>query len=458
MRRLLPTSGGLGMPGDWRVETFENAPLQIIDGDRGTNYPNQTEFSAAGHCLFLNAGNVTTTGFRFSDCVFITSEKDALLRKGKLVRNDVVLTTRGTVGNAAYFDHSVPFDSIRINSGMVIIRAQTPALHPRYLYLFVRSGLFHAQVSALRTGSAQPQLPIQDINRIEIPIPPSDEQKAIAYILGTLDDKIELNRKTNETLESIAKALFKSWFVDFDPVRAKSEGRFTGLPAEINDLFPDSFDESELGEIPRGWKVVSAGSKYDISIGRTPPRNESQWFTTNPNDIRWISIRDLGVSGTYVSNTSEYLTQEAVGKFNIRVIPDSTVVVSFKLTVGRVAITDGEMLSNEAIAHFIPKSKVVPTSYTYFLLKGYDYNSLGSTSSIATAVNSQTLREMPIIETPSSVAVAFDETAKPFMSRIRETQRNIFCLEQLRDTLLSKLISGELRIPNAEALVTEAGL
>ncbi|NOT58416.1 MAG: hypothetical protein HOP18_27795, partial [Deltaproteobacteria bacterium] len=210
----------LGMAGEWRVETFENAPLQIIDGDRGTNYPNQAEFSAAGHCLFLNAGNVTTTGFRFSDCAFITAEKDASLRKGKLVRNDVVLTTRGTVGNVAYFDDSVPFDHIRINSGMVILRAQTPALQPQYLYLFVRSALFLSQVSALRTGSAQPQLPIQDINRIEIPIPPPDEQRAIAHILGTLDDKIELNRRMNETLEAMARALFKSWFVDFDPVRA----------------------------------------------------------------------------------------------------------------------------------------------------------------------------------------------------------------------------------------------
>jgi type I restriction enzyme S subunit len=189
------------MAGEWRVEAFENAPVQIIDGDRGTNYPDQTEFLAAGHCLFLNAGNVTTTGFRFSDCAFITAEKDASLRKGKLVRNDVILTTRGTVGNAAYFDESIPFNHIRINSGMVILRAQTPALHPRYLYLFVRSALFHAQVSALRTGSAQPQLPIQDIKRIEIPIPPPHEQCAIAHILGTLDDKIELNRGMNETLE-----------------------------------------------------------------------------------------------------------------------------------------------------------------------------------------------------------------------------------------------------------------
>jgi len=245
------------MVAEWQTVFLEEAPLEIIDGDSGTNYPNQTEFFGTGHCLFLNAGNVTTNGFRFSDCAFITAEKDALLRKGKLHRNDVVLTTRGTVGNAAYFDGAVPFENIRINSGMVILRALAPALQPRYLYLFVRSELFRAQVSSLRTGSAQPQPPIRDINRIEIPVPQPDEQRAIAHILGTLDDKIELNRRMNETLEAMARAIFKSWFIDFDPVRAKTQGRDPGLPKPIADLFPDRFEGSELGEIPAEWSIAS---------------------------------------------------------------------------------------------------------------------------------------------------------------------------------------------------------
>jgi len=121
-------------------------------------------------------------------------------------------------------------------------------------------------VSALRTGSAQPQLPIQDINRVEIPIPPPDEQRAIAYILGTMDDKIKLERQINETLEAMGRALFKSWFVDFDPVRAKAEGRDPGLPKSMADLFPDSFEDSELGEIPKGW---TAGCFGDVISQRT---------------------------------------------------------------------------------------------------------------------------------------------------------------------------------------------
>ena len=205
----------------WRTVPLVEAPVEIIDGDRGKNYPKQREFLESGHCLFLNAGNVTIDGFNFSSCAFISPDRDQRLRKGKLARHDVVLTTRGTIGNSAYYDESVPYEQIRINSGMVILRALKPSLNPRYFYLVIRSGLFLAQVQALRTGSAQPQLPIRDIKKINIPLPPLPEQRAIAHVLGTLDDKIELNRCMNETLEEMARALFKSWFVDFLPVRAK---------------------------------------------------------------------------------------------------------------------------------------------------------------------------------------------------------------------------------------------
>ena len=297
-----------------------------------------------------------------------------------------------------------------------------------------------------------------DLARLEIPHPPLSDQKAIAHILGILDDKIELNCKTNETLEAMAKALFKSWFVDFDPVRAKAEGRPTGLPAEISDLFPDSFEDSELGEIPRGWNVQSAGKQYDISIGKTPPRRESHWFSTSKVDMTWLSIRDLGEVGVYADRTSESLTREAVEKFNVKIVPPDTAVLSFKLTIGRVAITGSEMLTNEAIAHFSSLTKGPGSEYTYCLLSQYDYHSLGSTSSIATAVNSQILRDMPLVVPPESIARAFCDTAAPIFSSIKCGQQETHCLSDFRDALLPKLISGEIRIPDAEKMLEEVGV
>jgi type I restriction enzyme S subunit len=343
-------------------------------------------------------------------------------------------------------------------SSIIRARVDTNKADSEYLYYTFSSVVGRNLLGTILRQTAVSGITGTDLVELEIPLPPVAEQKAIAHILGTLDDKIELNRKTNETFEAMAKALFKSWFVDFDPVRAKVEGRPTGLLAEISDLFPDSFEDSELGEIPSGWNVQSAGKQYDISIGKTPPRKESQWFSTSKVDMPWLSIRDLGEVGVYADRTSESLTREAVEKFNVKIVPPDTAVLSFKLTIGRVAITGSEMLTNEAIAHFSSLTRGAGSEYTYCLLSQYDYHSLGSTSSIATAVNSQILRDMPLVVPPESIARAFCDTAAPIFSSIKCGQQETHCLSDFRDALLPKLISGEIRIPDAEKMLEEVGV
>ena len=441
------------MSAEWPKVTLADAPLTIMDGDRGTNYPSQDDFSPNGHCLFLNTGNVTTEGFNFSNCAFVTVEKDAALRKGKLIRDDVVLTTRGTLGNVGFFRDSVQFEHIRINSGMVILRADQRQLSSYFLYLFVRSALFMEQVKSLQSGSAQPQLPIRDMKRIEIPIPPMPDQVAICAVLGALDDRITLLRETNATLEAIAQALFKSWFVDFDPVRAKQEGRAPeGMIDATARLFPDSFEESELGLVPRGWMPRTMADVSTVGIGKTPPRKEQHWFSEAPSDVRWVSIRDMGAIGVYAARTSEFLTQKAVEKFNVRQVPDNTVLMSFKMTIGRVAITDGEMTTNEAIAHFrLTPDAPLTTEYIYLHLKQFDFSTLSSTSSIADAVNSKTVREIPILVPTPDVVAAFQSQVGGLFAKLKNTEQQAQTLATLRDTLLPRLISGQLRLPEAQA-------
>ena len=191
-----------GVPG-WRMMDLAEAPLEIIDGDRGKSYPKQHDLLESGHCLFLNTGNVTTNGFDFSSGAFISPNRDQQLRKGKLDRDDVVLTTRGTIGNSAHFDGTVPYEHIRINSGMVILRASKLDLHPRYLYALVRSQMFLSQVRTLRIGSAQPQLPIRIMERITIPVPPLPEQRGIAAMLDSVDDAAKWAREERNGLQSL---------------------------------------------------------------------------------------------------------------------------------------------------------------------------------------------------------------------------------------------------------------
>ncbi|MFZ0132913.1 MAG: restriction endonuclease subunit S [Desulfobacterales bacterium] len=179
------------IPVDWDVAEYVSFG-QVIDGDRGVQYPSVDDLRDSGHCLFLNAGNVTKQGFRFTECQFISVDKDKKLNKGKLTRGDVVLTTRGTVGNFAYFTYEVPYEYIRINSGMVILRNTSPMVVNSYQYLVLGSRIVKSQLERLSYGSAQPQLTVKGISTLKIPFPPTKaEQEAIAEALNDVDALIE---------------------------------------------------------------------------------------------------------------------------------------------------------------------------------------------------------------------------------------------------------------------------
>lgn len=234
------------------------------------------------------------------------------------------------------------------------------------------------------------------------------------------------NRRRNDNLEHQSQALYKSWFVDFEPFK---EGKFK---------------ESEIGLIPEGWGVGKAEDFYEINIGKTPPRKEHEWFTLDKSQNIWVSISDLGSDGRFLFNSSEYLTDKAIQKHNIVLVPEDTVLLSFKLTIGRVGIAGTQLTTNEAIARFITNS--VNREYTYFLLKNYNYSKLGSTSSIATAVNSKIIKSMIILMPKDECLQEFREVTGPIMDKIKQNEEEILHLTTLRDSLLPKLMSGELKI------------
>lgn len=196
-------------------------------------------------------------------------------------------------------------------------------------------------------------------------------------------------------------------------------------------------------------RICSVDEYFDISIGKTPPRKEPQWFSTNPNDMTWVSISDMGNCGLYISKSSEQLTREAVDRHNVKIVPDNTVLLSFKLTVGRIAITDGEMTTNEAIAHFKNDKKEI-NEYLYCYLKYFNYQTMGSTSSIATAVNSKIIKGMPFIVPTDDEIIEFHNLAAPMFAKIKANQAEISSLATLRDTLLPKLMSGELDVSDID--------
>lgn len=191
--------------------------------------------------------------------------------------------------------------------------------------------------------------------------------------------------------------------------------------------------------------ICRADEYFDISIGKTPPRKEPQWFSTNPQDVTWVSISDMGTCGLYISSSSEQLTKQAVERHNVKVVPDNTVLLSFKLTIGRIAITNGEMTTNEAIAHFKTDKKEI-NEYLYCYLKCFNYQTMGSTSSIATAVNSKIIKGMPFVVPTNDELEEFHGFAAPMFAKIKANQIETDNLTAIRDTLLPKLMSGELDV------------
>lgn len=221
--------------------------IDVIDGDRGNNYPKANDFYDSEFCLFLNAGNVTKNGFNFKNNQFITKEKDKKLRKGKLLINDIVLTTRGTVGNIAWFNEKTPYKNIRINSGMVINRIKENGhLLPEYLYSYMKSPVFENQVNKMNYGSAQPQLTVSGINKFNIQYPTINEQKKVSTIMLLLDKKIELQSKKIEDLK-----LFKKGLID----------------KVIDNL--TKYKEIQLGELGETYSGLSGKTKEDFEKGES---------------------------------------------------------------------------------------------------------------------------------------------------------------------------------------------
>ena len=253
----------------------------------------------------------------------------------------------------------------------------------------------------------------------------------------------------SKTLEDTAQTIFKSWFIHFDPVKARLAGeKPDGMDAATAALFPDSMEESELGLIPSGWDVKSAIDLFEIGIGRTPPRKETEWFCDGNTGLPWVSIRDMGTFETFSHATSQGLTQAAVQKFKVPVVPENTVLMSFKLTVGKLCITDRQMVTNEAIAHFrISQNSPMDTVFTYLWLSNLDMESLDSTSSIGTATNSGIIKQIKFLVPPQEIIRNFQESVSPVFSQLRLLRQQTTNLVLIRDSLLPRLISGQLQIP-----------
>lgn len=334
----------------------------------------------------------------------------------------------------------------------IVIRGRPGITDNDFAYYLTRwEGVRQYAISQMTGSSGRQRVPTDALRHLEVPLPPLDEQRAIVHILGTLDDKIELNRQMNRTLEAIARAIFKSWFVDFDPVRAKAEGRDPGLPKEIADLFPDEFQESEIGEIPKGWHTVSLSEIADIVLGGTPKTSvEEYWNGTIP----WASAKDISAAAEpFIVQTERTITEAGLNNSNAKLLPAGTTVITSRGTVGRYCILGIDMAINQTNYGLLAKPKV--DKYFLYFTVGHLIQELKQRSygTVFSTITTRTLQGVTVVCPPERVMKVFRHIVSPFMDKVLHHIFEMNTLANIRDSLLPKLISGELRVPDAERIL-----
>lgn len=404
-----------------------------------------------GDIPWISANSMHSPFLRDSDLrvtELAVKEQAKLCKKG-----DILLLVRGS-GLHSRLPIGLAEIPLAFNQDVKAIRSRDDRLTQNYLFYWFR-GLQNFLLDSVEfTGIGAGKLDTDFLKSLEISIPPLYEQAAIVRIAENLDRKIELNQKMNQTLEDIAKAIFKSWFVDFDPVRAKAEGRPTGLPDEISDLFPDTFEDSEIGEIPAGWKTSAVSGFADLNTKSINPSNTDEVF-----DHFSIPAFDNGTtpvadSGKNIKSNKTLMPTECllVSKLN----PDTPRIWYPNKAQGRRQICSTEFLA------FTPRSSG-KSPFLWGLFTSTPVSERMTAMVTGTSKSHQRVKPRDVLDitvtaTPPALVEAFCKVVSPMLERTLLGKEETKTLSELRDTLLPKLISGELRIPDAEKFLEEAGV
>ena len=343
------------------------------------------------------------------------------------------------------------------------IRGRNGLSDTNFIYYAIKDAVTDLQHIA--HGAVFSTITINTFSLISIPLPPLPEQRRIAHVLGTLDDRIENNRKTAKTLEAMAQAIFQSWFVDFDPVRAKMAGESTEsickrlkLTPEILDLFPDRLVDSELGEIPEGWTIESLTEVFNFKEG---PGIRNWQYTNTEQGTRFINIRCIKDGDLSIETANRITNEEAIGKYAHFRLREWDVVVSTSGTLGRSAIVRKEhlpLMLNTSVIRFQSIAKKMQFSFLYQYLNSTEFltkiESMAS-GSVQKNFGPVHLKQIELLYPPIHLITHYETICRPLLETMMQSRSQNDFLSQFRDTLLPKLISGEIRVPEAEHLIEE---
>ncbi|ARW12071.1 MULTISPECIES: restriction endonuclease subunit S [Acetobacter] len=362
--------------------------------------------------------------------------------------NDIIFVLKGSPGRCALTPNPVDFC---IAQDMVAIRPDKQKIEPNYLFAALRSPFIQDAIERMHVGTMIPHFKKGDFSKLLIPIPDKKIQKSIGDIYIKFEQKIDLNRRTNETLEAMARALFRDWFVDFGPTRAKMAGEAPYLAPELWELFPDRLDDEGK---PEGWHISPIGDETDIVGGSTPSTSNSIFWNGNHY---WATPKDLsGLNSPVLSDTSRKITDEGLTQISSGLLPSGSVLLSSRAPVGYTAITTVPLAINQG---FIGVKCTQSLSAPYVLLWMKESMELilqNANGSTFQEISKKNFRPLPIIKASHDLLKAFDTQSQGIFDKIIVSDAESRTLTQLRDLLLPKLMSGEISIRDAEKMVEDA--
>ena len=452
---------------------FDLVPLgslaKFINGDRGENYPKPTDYVTEG-IPFLSATDVGEGKIAWRETKKISPESYSKLRSGQVQRGDLLFCLRGSLGKLGYVENDLKG---AIASSLVILRASNESI-ARYLRFVLGSADAQSAIKSLDNGSVQGNISAAALKSLMVPNPPEGIRTSITAVLESVDGRIDLNRRINQTLEAMAQAIFKSWFVDFDPVKAKiaakaesrdplraamgaisgkADAELDALPPEQREqlaataaLFPNAMEASNLGQIPKGWAINQISQFGDVVCGKTPSKTNPHFFGEG---IPFIKIPDMH-NNVYVVSPLEQLSASGAASQVKKTIPPGSICVSCIATVGKVVIAHEPSQTNQQINSIVPRHPQY-TTYLYFQMRAKDkeFHDLASGGSATLNMNTSTFSKVSVLNPAFNVLEKFSVNVEPLFSEILVRQKQSALLSEARDTLLPKLLSGELSVADA---------
>lgn len=438
----------------WREVTIESiaAPTDnaLTTGPFGSSIGSRL-FQAEGIPVIRGSNLSDEIGTRLieDNLVFVSPAAARQFERSKARRGDLVFTCWGTIGQVGLLDSRSRYEEYIISNKQMKLTPDPAQADSLFLYYLFSSPMVTGLIKAQAIGSSVPGFNLGQLKRMMLPLPPIEEQRAIAHILGTLDDKIYLLRRMSQTIEETLQTVFHSWFVYFDPIRATTAGQKpSGIDTKTARLFPKDFVNSPIGPIPKGWNISQVGDAVSVQGGSTPRTNVPEFW--DGGTISWATPKDLSrLTSSVLLSTERQITDAGLSQISSGLLPAGTLLLSSRAPIGYLALTQIPVAVNQGFIAIPPGGRLSPIYMLCWARHHMEQIKSRAGGTTFPEISKGNFRSLPLLVPDSRLLQLFDEIARPYIMRIIANEESSRTLAALRDTMLPQLLSGASRAASA---------